>query len=339
MPSAARVNWAKFRVTVVSLVALAILGTLAYLLTGGTLLEQQTTVYVYVDDATGLGSGSPVRVDGIEVGKVRSVKLSGLTDPNRVVRVTLRVERDRLVNIPDDSIAQLSSETLIGDKFVDISSGRSANHIQPNAEIVYKSQPDMLKSIDLSQFRERLLAVDAVLTDMEDARSPVGQFIVGDQMYRDLQKSLSELLSGIRSASDTTRSLGRLLYTDASYREISDPLAKLDQDLARIQSGQGAMGQFLRDSAQYEQLRSYAQDLRRSIGSLRAGEFLQSDRLYDAWNRQVASLIQSVDEMSAGPLFNMPLAYENLNGAAREMRDTLREFRENPKRYLRMKLF
>lgn len=339
MPSAARVNWARFRVAAVSLVALLILGTLAYLLTGGTLLEKQTTLYLYVDDATALAAGSPVRVDGIGVGKVRSVKLSGLTEPSRVVRVTVSVERDRLASIPDDSIAQLSSETLIGDKFVDISSGISSRHIQPDAELVYKSQPAMLRSIDLAQFRTQLLALEAVMTDLEQGRSPVGAFIVGEQMYADLRRNLLGLLRGIRTASDTTRGLGRALYTDQPYRAISDPLVKLDQDLARIQSGQGAAGQLLRDSAQYEQLRSYLVDLRRSLADLQGGEFVQSDRLYADWNRQVASLIRTVDEVNAGSLFHTSLLYDNLNAAAGAMRNTLREFRENPRRYLRLKLF
>ncbi len=99
MPSAQRVAWAKVRVSAVVFVALAILGTIAYLLTGGTLLESTATLYLYVSDATGLGSGSPVRVNGIGVGKVQSVLLSGSTNPDRVVKITMIVERERLANI------------------------------------------------------------------------------------------------------------------------------------------------------------------------------------------------------------------------------------------------
>src|ERR1041385_7674531 len=123
MPSAARVGWAKFRVFFVVVVALIILGTLAYLLTGGTILSEKTTLYLYIPDATGLGDGSPVRVNGIGVGTVDTVELSGSAQPNRVVKVSLRLERAKLSSIPVDSYAQLSTETLIGDKYVDITSG------------------------------------------------------------------------------------------------------------------------------------------------------------------------------------------------------------------------
>src|ERR1700761_9241622 len=70
MPSVQRVRWAKFRVSSVAVVAVIILATLMYLLTGGTLLEPKARIYLYIDDATGLGPQSPVRVDGISIGTV-----------------------------------------------------------------------------------------------------------------------------------------------------------------------------------------------------------------------------------------------------------------------------
>src|ERR1051325_4313175 len=116
MPSQTRVRWAKIRAVAVTLAAIAILGTLVYLLSGGTLFQQKATLYLFIPDATGLGPESPVRVDGIGVGKVEDVFLSRSTDPHRVVRVVMRLERAFLPRIPADSWAQLSSDSLIGDK-------------------------------------------------------------------------------------------------------------------------------------------------------------------------------------------------------------------------------
>src|SRR5664280_2925554 len=120
MPSARQVNWAKSRVAAVSVAAGVILAVLAYLLTGGTLLQERSALYLYIPDATGLGPGAPVRVDGIGVGKVRSVALSGSNDPDRIVKVAITAESDRLAQIPVDSVAQLSADTLVGDMFVDV---------------------------------------------------------------------------------------------------------------------------------------------------------------------------------------------------------------------------
>ena len=338
MPSARQVNWAKFRISAVSVVAVAIVSTLFYLLTGGTLLQEKTNLYLYIPDGTGVDQGTPVRVDGIAVGKVSSVALTGSNDPNRVVKVTMKVEREHLREIPADSTAQISADTMIADRFVDIDSGTSASRIRPNTEIAYKETTALFKRLDMAQFEAALRAIDATLSDIEQGRSRVGQFVVGEQMYRDLNREVGDLQRGIRAARDTTSKVGAALYSDKLYRDVSGPLLELDGKLARLQSGQGA-GRWLRDAAQYEQFRKSAADLRQSVANLRGGEFVSSDRMYVEWTRGVASLIQSVDEMNASPFFSSSAGYDNLNGAAREMRDAVREFLQAPRKYLRMKLF
>src|SRR5579872_6001271 len=192
MPSPSRVKWAKFRVAAVGLVASLIVATLVYLLTGGTLLQEKATIFLYIPDATGLSKDSPVRVDGIDVGKVAAVDLSGSNQANRVIRVTMRVERDRLSSIPATSFAQLSSDNLVGDKFVDITSGEGGAHVAAKGEIVFKSQGEFMKSSDLQDFEKQLREVDQVLTDIEQGKSRVGQFVLGDQFYNDLRKRMSE---------------------------------------------------------------------------------------------------------------------------------------------------
>jgi phospholipid/cholesterol/gamma-HCH transport system substrate-binding protein len=339
MPSARHIRWAKFRVLTVCAAAVVILSILAYLLTGGSLPTEKATMYLYVPDATGLGQGAPVRVDGFGVGKVRSVALSGSSEPSRVVKVTMTVAGDRLASIPNDSTAQLASETMIGDKFVDISSGTSRHFISPGGEIGYQGSPDLLKGLDIGQFEQRLKVVGALLDDIEQGRGDLGQFIQGDKMYSDLHKRLSQIESGVHAAASTASTVGQELHTDQFYQQISQPLLALDSSLARLQSGQGGVGQFLRDSAQYEKLRSDAADLRRSIADLRAAEFMQSDTLYTDWNRRALSLIESVDAFNRAPAMTTSQAYDSLNGLARELQDTVRDFRQNPRKFMRIKVF
>src|SRR4051812_17253172 len=102
-----RVVWAQIRVGFVSAVAVLILGILLWLLTGGTLFTEKAVLYLYVPDASGIDVGSPVRVDGITVGKVSAVALTHSGDPNRVVRITLSILRDSLSTIPVGSYSDL----------------------------------------------------------------------------------------------------------------------------------------------------------------------------------------------------------------------------------------
>lgn len=339
MPSAGRVRWAKFRVTAVFVVSTAILCTLLYQLFGVALLAPKAVVYLYIPDATGLSGESPIRVDGIDVGRVSSVELSGSKQPTRVVKVTVSLQRDRLGSIPADSVAQISSDSLVGDKFVDVTSGKSPNPLLPDGEIIYKDQPELLRSLDLTQFTAELRLVDATLTDIELGRSEFGKFYQGTEFYNDLEGRLKELQKGILAAVSTTSMVGNLLNNDRLYRQIDDLLVSVDQAVAKLQSGQGVPGKLLRDSAQYDQMLAEAQGFRRSLEALRTNEFLQSDRAYVNISQWLAAMIQSVDEMNRSPELNSTLVYENLNAALRELRDSLRDFRQNPGKFLRVKIF
>jgi hypothetical protein len=114
---------------------------------------------------------------------------------------------------------------------------------------------------------------------------------------------------------------------------------ELEQSLGRIQSGQGSLGRFVCDPAQYEELRAGLERVRRAVAEVRGSEFVRSDAQYAAWNKRLTSLMRRVDEFNMSPLAATSETYDNLNGVAREARETLRELREEPGKFLRLKLF
>ena len=339
MPSPEQVNWAKLRSSAVILAGLLILGTLAYLLTGGTFMEPKAQIYIYLPDATGVSKGSPVRVDGIGVGKVSRVELSGSNEPNRVVKVTMTIERDRLISITDDSTAETTSDTIVGDKFIDVTSGTGAGHIMPGGELQFKSSGALMARLDLSQFQQQMHLIEVLLDDIELGKSPLGAFIKGEAIYNDLLRKVAQLQRGIHVAADTTTAVGQALYTDTLYRQITEPLRQLDQSLARLQAGQGSGGALLRDTRQYEQAVAQVAELRRSIHDLHGAEMLTQDRAYNDWVRQATDIIRMADELNASPMLTNSAVYDNLQGMAKELQTTSRDFRENPRKYLRFKVF
>jgi len=129
------------------------------------------------------------------------------------------------------------------------------------------------------------------------------------------------------------------MTTDRQYRQMMDPLARIDDRLGRIQAGQGPMGRLLREDGQYTYYVNQAAGLRRTVADLRTQEFLTSDSLYNGWNQAVLSLIRQVDDINTSAMFRNSLDYDNATGAMRELRETVRDFRQNPKKYLRFQLF
>jgi len=76
-------------------------------------------VYAYFEKSGGIKPGSVVEIAGVEVGKVKSVKLS--EDYQAVVEMTIR----RDIKIQDDAIASIKTKGLIGEKYIQITPGAS----------------------------------------------------------------------------------------------------------------------------------------------------------------------------------------------------------------------
>jgi hypothetical protein len=324
---------------VVSAAALLILGILFYLLSPADLFRRKVTVFVYVPDANGLAGNSPVRLNGIDIGQIDAVTLTNSRNPNRIVQVRLSIYDRDLAKIPVDSAAQISSDNMLGDRFLDITTGVSTRHIQPGGEIQFQPATDVMKNIDLRQFAERLRQIDSLIADIQAGRGPVGKFFVGDTLYRDTLLRVQQLEDDLRAAASTTTPVGQLLYSDAAYRRLREPILRLDQQLAGIQNNS-----LLSSSAQYDDLRNSVVSLRRSLEGVARSPWIATDDGYQAWNRQLAALIAQIDAFASGQsdlgrmLQNASL-YESLTGRFEELRKFAHEFRTDPQKFMRFKLF
>jgi phospholipid/cholesterol/gamma-HCH transport system substrate-binding protein len=319
--------------------AFSILSVLVFLLTGGTLFESKSALYLYIPDAAGLAAGAAVQVNGIDVGKVESVALSGSNQPDRIVKLTLQIETQYLASIPAGSYAQIETETALGDKYINITRGAGNAPTPPNATIPFRAQPELLKTLDLEQFTKQLRAVSALLDDIEQGKNPTGQLLLTDDLYNRARAELAAFERDIADLRKPGNPIGKWLYTDNDFRRIQERVLAFDRALAAIQSGQNSLGKLIASDTDYDQLIKSAGDLRRSIEKLGTAPFLQSEEMYSKANHQLESLIQTVDQINVNPLLTTSEMYDNLNGLATQLRDEVRDFRENPEKYLRIKMF
>src|SRR5437868_5312269 len=129
-------RWAQLKVGLLAIFALSILAVLIFLMTSSTgLFVKRSKVYTFLDDSAAIAVSAPVRLNGITVGKVSEISLSGSNEPNRIIRLTLDVDNTYLPSIPVDSQAAIAAENLLGTKYINIKKGRSQTTVQPGGEI------------------------------------------------------------------------------------------------------------------------------------------------------------------------------------------------------------
>lgn len=94
----------------------------------------------------GLAPGDDVVISGVKVGSVARVDL----DPNSyLARVTMSI--DPSVRLPDDTAALISSESLLGGKYLALEPGASEDILPPGGRVQYTQAPQNLEQL-LGQF-------------------------------------------------------------------------------------------------------------------------------------------------------------------------------------------
>lgn len=339
-------------VLAVIVAALAIALTVVLLLSGLSkgFSVSRTALYTYMPEATGLTTASEVRVSGLHVGSVSKVSLSGLLDPQRAVRIDMKVGTEYLPLIPADSITSISTDTLVGPAFVSIAEGKSTAIIRASSTLASEPLKQAEDRADLVRaFESRLRDIDQVVKDISTPTTQVGRFFIGDAEYTTLLAEVSAFERSLHSLTSEKSPLGQALFTDVLYKDIRLPLAQLDRTLAEIQNGEGTAGHLFASDEQYDALVSQLRDLHRSLAETNQGKGSLGPFLKDvAAHRKVLALIQSSDallkSLTVGPgtgpeLLRNPAIYEALAGSLRELTAMMKDFREEPKKYLRYKPF
>ena len=89
-------------------------------------------VWANFERVDGIREGSDVRISGIKVGSVTSETL----DPKTFL-ATVRLSVDPSVKLPDDTVAEIVSAGLLGDKYLSLVPGGSDKTIEPGGQIRY----------------------------------------------------------------------------------------------------------------------------------------------------------------------------------------------------------
>jgi phospholipid/cholesterol/gamma-HCH transport system substrate-binding protein len=330
--------------------ALGIASVLVFLLLGGSeFLQPAVPIHTYLGDLSGLTKTSPVRFNGIRVGVVTSTELSHLKDPQKVVRVDMSIVRHFLQTIPQDSTVEVTADNVLGDKFANINEGKSPQPVQPGGEL-HRKPPQQINMEDLMKAARAIIAsTDALFADIQAGRGNVGEFVKSDAFYNDILKKVVEFQRQIREVTARNSNAGRLLYDESLYEQLRAPVTRLNQQLAELESGQGAGGKLLKDPAQYDQLRKSVGELRRQLTEIEAGKgpagkLLKDDETYVRIVRIIDDLNKQVDALNSGEgalghLLVSSNLYESLNGETKNLQNMLKELRENPKKFLRLKVF
>lgn len=334
--------------------AMILAALLIFLLTGQMSIFQGTFhIYTFMEDSGGMSDNAAVRLNGIPVGHVAGVTLTGSRNPNQTVRIAMEIESKYLDDIPLDSKAAISASNLLGDKFINITRGVSPKHVEPGGDIASLQTQDipelMAQSSNLlAQLQTIIGRVDGLLTIVENGQGNVGKLIKDDSLYNRLNATAAELEQLVNDVKNSNGTISHLLYDNTLYEDIRRPVERLDNMLEYVQQGKGNVGKAVYDTALYDEARASLAEAKQLLDNLNAGKgtagkLLTDDELYRQLNLITEKVNLAMERINSGQgtigqLMVNPSLYDSATAATKELQTFMADFRNNPKKFLRIRL-
>ena len=355
MPSKDKVSLAQLRVGILGLIALFFVILLVFLLTGSMdWFKKKVDLHVYLSDAAGLTSGAPVRINGIQAGKVKAVDLSGETNPQRVIKVDFQVDQDMIRQIPVDSVATVGSDNLLGStKFLDIAKGIKSQSIEPGATMTASNTQQFDQLVKqgfgvLDSAQAILNKIADIVGQIQNGQGTIGKLLIDPSLFNSLQATVNQVQILATTLNSRTGTIGHLVNDPTVYNQAQTILTRIDTITQGLQQGQGTAGLLVKDPRLYNDLDRDLNDLHTIVSNLNAGkgtagQLLSSDKLGNQLSTTLDNINLTIRKVNSGQgtvgqLLENPALYDSLNGTTEELHQVLKDFRANPKKYLSIKL-
>lgn len=284
------------RVGLLTLTALLVAAlTIVFIGSRQQMFVRHTRYTTSFSNVTGLDTGSPVRLNGVSVGFVERIDLSDSPADERII-VRFTVNARYTERIRTDSIASVRTMGLLGDRYIEISSGSAAADRVLEGGLVTGRDPAELSKFMASggDLIENLLSIST---------------------------SLKVILARVEGGEGL---LGELTRTPESGQHLTDEMihtiTSLGTILDRIEQGEGLLGQLLRDDHPSAGLLGdlkATSDSVRSVAGTVAEDLAREDTVYSALVRSpegAARVDAALDTLTEGAAALAAFA-EDLNEA------------------------
>lgn len=349
-----QLTWTELRVGLFVLVGMLVLAIGIIYVTGTGILAAKYRLKTYLPEVEGLKAGAPVRLDGVEIGNVDAIRMNpSPSDRTQNIEVIMRIDKRYQTEVRSDSTASLITEGLLGNRYVSIKRGFVGDPLQADATLKGVEERAMKEIVERgAELVQNLNALSETAREIVEAvqrgRGTLGKLLTDDEAYNRLNATLGDaraMAAGIRAGEG---SLGRLVASDELYRKVDTAVGDVQVVVADVKAQKGTLGKFIYDPTLYDNAKQLVERGNAALGDVREGKgtlgkLATDDALYNNLRdasgnvREAAAKLNSTTG-TAGKLFSDPQLYDNFTGLTGDLRLLIGEFRQDPKKFLRIKL-
>lgn len=313
-------------------IALVVVGTIW--LKGAAVGRGQIDIEARFAEVGLLLEGGAVKLRGVPIGRVRNIALDSTGGG---VMVTLRIDED--VRLPEDPVVILSPESMFGDWQAEIAPRAEfstynyaeapdpavlpgyalpdISRLTAVADRIAENMATLSERVQLAFTEETAMKVNRSVESLLDASETISGLISSEQgAVRDVARDLRVVSQTMRNAAGTMT--GVLTQVETAVSE--DRLVQIVTDVQRTAS---------RTAALTDTLLAMSRDMRQAAAT--------ADSVLGTMG-SIAAAVQR-GEGSLGALMTDTTLYFSIRESNIELQSLLRDIRENPRKYINVRVF
>ncbi len=318
-------TWAQLKIGILVLIALAIVMVMILNLEEGLgVLSRKTQFRAMVGHTQGLKVGSPVLMNGVNIGNVHKIEIAQNAPQ---VEIIFAIKREVAQHIREDASINIRALGLLGDKYLEIIPGTPSRPLlEPGSLLTGRVETDITSlasgaSATIENVNAALQEVQRALAAITKGEGTTGRLVNDPELYERSKRVLENL-----------------------EKAAEKSLALLD----RVEHGEGTVGKLVTDKELYtranqavQELTELANRLNNQNGTLAK---LADPTLYaklDSLTARGELLLEKIErgEGTVGKLVTRDDLYTRTDKLLTEVEEFVADVKKNPKKYFKFSVF
>lgn len=341
MPRTRSIAWAQLKIGVIGIIAAVLVVVMVIAVGGqGGFFWNRYPIKAKFHAVEGLKPGAVVRLNGKEIGQVKSVDFAG---PD--IDVSMELSKDVRPLVTTDSLATVGSLSLLGEPIIDMTATGTGTPLGDWAYIKSSEAGGPFGGLT-EKASQSIDQAGQLIADIRAGKGTVGKLMTDQALYNEMQAFIASAADVTKGLNEGHGTLGALAKDPAAYNALKASLQNLETLTDRINRGEGTLGKLANDDALAKSLSATAANTEQLTAQLKngqgtAGRLMTDRELYDHLNSFSAKIDQLAQNLNdghgtAGQLLHDRQLYDNMNTAVTELRGLLSDIRKDPKKYLRV---
>lgn len=323
-----QLRWSKLKVGLVITLALLVL-LVAIFFAGGIekIFSPKMYLKVQFQDVKGLRKGAPVWIFGTEVGSVREIEL----DPNLGAVVTIFIKKNVQEFIRKDARASIMTMGLLGDKYIELSTGSLQEEPIRPGEMMIGSVPveisDVMETagVSIGKIGDFVQKLDNLILKIEKGEGTLSKFLTDPSIYDNLNQSVKTLSLTLEEVKGSRGTLKMLVEDPSLYQRMVVAVGSIEEFVKKtnesvgeftrkVNESQGTLKRLVEDPSLYDKALATVSTIEQLTGNIeRISQDIET--FSKGLNEKTGTLKRMIDD---------PSLYENLNQSSAHLSSILK---------------